>query len=43
MLQWSKHGPDCLIGKFRINDFNDEPHFPIKTINVKSNQNEYVI
>ena len=25
----SKHGPDCLFGKLRINDFNDEPHFPI--------------
>ena len=25
-----KHDPDCLFGKLRIKDFNDEPHFPNK-------------
>ena len=28
--QCSKHFPDCLFGKLRIKDFNDEPHFPNK-------------
>ena len=41
--QCSIHGPDCLFGKLRIKDFNDEPHFSIKQINIKSNLNEYVI
>ena len=26
--QCFKNGPDFLFGKFRIKDFNDEPHFP---------------
>ena len=25
--QCFKHGPDCLFGKLKIKDFNDEPHF----------------
>ena len=25
--QCSKHGPDFLFGKLRIEDFIDEPHF----------------
>ena len=28
--QCSKHGPDCLLGKLRIQNFNDEPHFPLR-------------
>ena len=28
--QCSKYGPDCLVGKLKIKDFNDEPHFPEK-------------
>ena len=27
----SKHGINCLFGKFRIKDSNDEPHFPERT------------
>ena len=38
--QCSKYGPDCLFGKLRIKYFNDEPHFPQKSKNIKSNQNE---
>ena len=26
--QCFKNGLDCLFGKFRIKDFNNEPHFP---------------
>ena len=26
--QCSKHGPDCVFGKLRIKDFDDEPHIP---------------
>ena len=26
--QCYKHGPGCLFDKFRIKDFNDEPHSP---------------
>ena len=40
--QCYKHGPDCLFGKLRMNNFNDEPHFPNKNINIRLNQNEYV-
>ena len=37
--QCPKHGPDCLLGKSRINYFNDEPHLP-KTIKLILSQIE---
>ena len=38
-----KHGQDFLFSKLRINNFNDETHFPkIYIFNIKSNPNEYV-
>ena len=40
--QCSKYGPDCF-GKWGIEYFNDETHFSDWKINIKSNQNEYVV
>ena len=39
--QCYKHGPGCLFGKFRIKDFNDEPHSPqiIKLVSSQININ----
>ena len=44
LYQCYKHGPDCLSGKLRAKDYNDEPRFPNKKrTNFKSNSNEYVV